>query len=128
MPTVIDGSNSVNVKNALNASGEAPIYACRAWVNFDGTIANPTIRASGNVSSVIKNGTGDYTVNFATGMPAANYSVSICADRTGSDSNTYEHHNYFGVSTHVSVSAARVFTRGSVAFVDCSFISVTIFR
>jgi len=51
-------------------------YKCRAWVNFDGTTTVPTIRASGNVSSVTRNGTGDYTVNFATAMPDANYSPS----------------------------------------------------
>jgi hypothetical protein len=47
---------------------------CKAWVNFNGTTATPsTIRASFNVASVTKNGTGDYTVNFTTAMPNANY-------------------------------------------------------
>ena len=58
------------------ASGSAPSYSCRAWVNFDGTVATPsTIRGSGNVSSITKNGTGTYTVNFTTAMSDANYSV-----------------------------------------------------
>jgi len=58
-------------------------YLCRAWVNFDGTGAfspNPSttkIRASGNVSSITDNGTGDYTVNFTTAMPDANYSAVL---------------------------------------------------
>ena len=59
-------------------TGTAPIYGCRAWVNFDGsgTIStNQTIRASGNVSTVFKNGTGDYTVTFTTAMPDANYAA-----------------------------------------------------
>ena len=60
------------VKTATNASGSAPIYACRAWVNFNGT-GTVAIRASGNVSSITDNGTGDYTVNFATEMPDTNY-------------------------------------------------------
>ena len=34
------------------------------------------IRASGNVSSIVDNGTGDYTVNFTTAMPDANYAVN----------------------------------------------------
>lgn len=58
----------------LNASGSAPVYACRAWVNFNGT-GTVAIRASGNVSSITDNGTGDYTVNFTTAMPDTNYSV-----------------------------------------------------
>ena len=40
-----------------------------------------TIRASYNVSSVAKNGTGDYTVNFATAMADANYSVVMGSTR-----------------------------------------------
>ena len=60
--------NDAGVKTALNAGGTAPIYACRAWVNFNGqgTVA---IRASGNVSSITDNGVGDYMVNFTTAMP-----------------------------------------------------------
>jgi len=60
----------------LNPSDGTENYKCRAWVNFDGTTTPPTIRGSGNVSSVTRNGTGDYTINFATAMPDANYSIS----------------------------------------------------
>lgn len=49
----------------------------KAWVNFNGTTSPGTIRSSYNVSSVTKNGTGDYTVNFTTPMADANYSVSL---------------------------------------------------
>ena len=60
------------------ASGSAPSYSARAWVNFDGSVAAADmIRASGNVSSITDNGTGDYTVNFTTAMPDANYAVSL---------------------------------------------------
>jgi hypothetical protein len=79
--TVIDAdlsltANSAQVMVALNASGSAPIYACRAWANFNGT-GTVAIRASGNVSSITDNGTGDYTVNFTTAMSDANYSVQV---------------------------------------------------
>jgi hypothetical protein len=50
----------------------AVAYGCRAWCNFNGT-GTVAIRASGNVSSITDNGTGDYTVNFTTAMPDANY-------------------------------------------------------
>ena len=49
-------------------TGSAPIYAARAWVNFNGT-STVAIRASGNVSSITDNGVGDYTVNFTAAMP-----------------------------------------------------------
>ena len=64
------------------ASGSAPSYSARAWVNFNGqgTVA---IRASGNVSSITDNGTGDYTVNFTTAMSDANYAVSSAGGEGG---------------------------------------------
>ena len=50
----------------------AVAYGCRAWVNFNGT-GTVAIRASGNVTSITDNGTGDYTINFTNSMPDANY-------------------------------------------------------
>ena len=58
----------------LNSDGTEN-FKCRAWVNFNGT-GTVAIRASGNVSSITDNGAGDYTVNFTTAMPDANYAVS----------------------------------------------------
>ena len=65
--------------------GNRESYVCRAWVNFNGT-GTPAIRASGNVSSITDNGTGDYTVNFTTAMPDANYAwcASISDGNLGS--------------------------------------------
>jgi hypothetical protein len=62
-------------------SGSAPIYGARAWVNFNGT-GTVAIRASGNVSSITDNGSlGNYTVNFTTAMPDANYNFVASAER-----------------------------------------------
>jgi hypothetical protein len=58
----------------------ATAYGCRAWVRFD---AAGTIAASGNVTSVTKNATGDYTINFTTAMPDANYAASIVSQSNG---------------------------------------------
>lgn len=41
------------------------------------TLNRQTIRASGNVSSVSDNGTGDYTVNFTAALSDANYAAVI---------------------------------------------------
>jgi len=70
------------VKTATNATGSAPVYACRAWVNFDGT-GTVSIRASGNVSSITDEGTGRYTVNLTTAMPDNNYSALGTGDMDG---------------------------------------------
>jgi hypothetical protein len=45
---------------------------CRAWVNFNGT-GTVAIRADFNVTDILDNGVGDYTVNFTTVMPDADY-------------------------------------------------------
>jgi hypothetical protein len=79
-------ANDGEIKKAINADNDPPIYACRAWVNFNGTRdttntastanTNRLIRASGNVASVLRNGQGDYTITFTTPMPNANYVVT----------------------------------------------------
>ena len=71
------------VKTSLNATGDAPMFACRAFVNFNGT-GTVSILESGNVSSITDNGTGDYTVNFATAMPDDNYCVNVSDSATRS--------------------------------------------
>jgi hypothetical protein len=91
-------ANAGEIKKALNADNDPPIFACRAWVNFDGTKdttgatstanTNRQIRASGNVTSVLRNGTGDYTVTFTTAMPDANYCVVFgCGFTQGTPGN-----------------------------------------
>jgi hypothetical protein len=80
-------ANAGEIKKALNADNAPPIFACRAWVNFDGTTVTNvggedrcTIRESGNVSKVVRNSTGDYTISFTTAMPTANYAVIVTGD------------------------------------------------
>ena len=67
--TLSDGTNSASATDAIKGSA-------RAWVNFNG-VTPATIRASYNVSSVTRNATGDYTVNFTTAMPDANYAAVL---------------------------------------------------
>jgi hypothetical protein len=112
-------------------TGSAPSYTCRAWVNFNGT-GTVAIRASGNVTSITDNGTGDYTVNFTTAMTDANYSaVATCVQRgatgvnrcIGFDGNSSE------VATTYSTTAVRLLALASNgAAVDQNPITVAIFR
>jgi hypothetical protein len=114
----------------FNASGSAPVYAARAWVNFNGT-GTVAIRASGNVSSITDNGTGDYTVNFTTAMPDANYSaVASCGRNTSGGGSATD-----GLLTEVngsvapSTSAVRVDTYNfSFTKADARFVTVAVFR
>ena len=108
----------------LNASGSAPLYAARAWVNFNGT-GTVAIRASGNVSSITDNGNGNYTVNFTNAMPDANYAVVVTAGDTSS--GTCLSQSPFNTSP--TVNAAQVFVTNSVfTGTDRPFVQVAIFR
>ena len=55
----------------------------RALVNFAGSSAS--IRASTNVSSVSRNSTGVYTVNFSSALASANYAVSGSSGNSGNN-------------------------------------------
>jgi len=68
--------SSTGQMSTTNGAGAVALaYDARAWVNFNGT-GTVAIRASGNVTSITDNGTGDYTVNFTTAMSDANYSTA----------------------------------------------------
>lgn len=71
----------IAVKASLNATGEAPVYACRAWVAFTG--ASAVIKAKGNIESITRNGVGDYTVKFEKEMPNADYAWAASGDESG---------------------------------------------
>lgn len=104
---------------------------CRAWVNFNGTtVTNPAsmtgVRASFNVSSILDNGTGDYTVNFTTAMPDANYAFAATSLGAGAGNV------FIGVeqnqATAPTTSALRILVKQSATAIDRTIICVSIFR
>ena len=97
---------------------------CKAWVNFNGT-GTVAIRASYNVSSITDNGTGDYTVNFTTAMPDANYAFS-----TGWMGTTGESRTFVPADGEVpTASSIRLsYQQGGSTPTDKAYLSVAIFR
>jgi hypothetical protein len=116
-------------QTGITAPGSAPTYACRAWVNFNGT-GTVAIRASGNVSSITDNGTGDYTVNFATAMPDANYAVVTTGSNDLGDT-TYRNTTNKGYGT-ASAGSCQIFSHAVNQAVslkeDANNINVAVFR
>jgi hypothetical protein len=126
-----ENAQTVTLKNInVDPSDTTTPSMCKAWVNFNGTLeldntAPETagdymiIRASYNVQSVQWNGTGDYTVNFTTAMPDANYSV------VGA---TLYARTIFGINT-ISTGSVRVsgYDEGS-GYYNSSIFCVAIFR
>jgi hypothetical protein len=120
---------AARITSALNATGSAPLYACRAWVNFNGT-GTVAIRASGNVSSITDNGVGEYTINFTTAMPDANYALSGAAVGVVGTSFSCPVGENSG-SSNKTVLSVRIETPrvGSTASLfDSPSVSVAIFR
>jgi hypothetical protein len=102
---------------------------CRAFVNFNGT-GTVAIRASFNVSSITDNGTGDYTVNFTTAMPDANYAWFGMAKNVDGAAN----YNYPSVGSRSTTVPATSSIRIGTAFQQASsasdfdYVYVSIFR
>ena len=69
----IDSSSNLQFNSGYGSVATA--YGCRAWINFDGT-GTPSIKASGNVSSITDYGVGDFGINFTTAMPDTNYACT----------------------------------------------------
>lgn len=115
-------ANDSRAMTALNASGTAPIYACRAWVNFNGT-GTVAIRASGNVSSITDNGTGIYTINFTSALVDVNY-CAVHSSRT--DSGYTNDTGEIGTRTTSSIQLRNTdeYTHG---YVDSSIMNLAIF-
>jgi hypothetical protein len=107
------------LRQALNAEGSAPVYACRAWVNFNGT-GTVAIRGSGNVSSITDDGTGLWTINFTTPMPDTNYVGHVSS---GNAQNSF----CYTALIPSTVSKAKIGSYGS-SFIDTTYVLVSIFR
>jgi hypothetical protein len=117
--------STLNNDTGVLATQNGMTGIAKAWVNFDGT-GTPSIRGSFNVSSITDNGTGDYTVNFTTAMPNANYSL------VGSSRNGTTRQTIFTISTSVATplttSSARVNTRADDgAANDCDIVCASVF-
>jgi hypothetical protein len=133
--TFLRGDNtwdSATVAALSTASGSAPSYSARAWVNFN-SIGTVSIYASGNCSSIGDNGVGNFTFNFTTAMPDTNY----CAVTGPTQSNS----NNNGGLMMVFLSAAGTYSAplvGSFRFInvhainsalgDSTYNSLAVFR
>ena len=102
---------------------DASVGVCRAWVNFNGT-GIVAIRASFNVSSITDNGVGDYTVNFTTAMPDANYGIAGFCRLSGATSvlGLYGGANFSQLTTSLRIQTA------TTANVNPTVVSASIFR
>lgn len=119
MPSVIRCSDNFDT-----AGGNA----VKAWVNFNGT-GTVAIRAAFNVSSITDNGVGQYTVNFTTAMPDANYAIATDG-ATVSQGFTGQQNTNAAPDFTPLTTACKVVTSNSISgnFIDYDRVFVAIFR
>jgi hypothetical protein len=134
-------NNSIQARIQTNGNFEfnsgygssAVAYGCRAWVNFNGTFT-VAIRASGNVSSITDNGTGNYTVNFTTALVDADYCVVAGAAKSDTNNNGDMKAQVNGFNqgasspnTTTSTTVMTGFCTGAT-LVDSGVVTVAVFR
>jgi hypothetical protein len=123
--------STLNNDTGVLATQNGMTGIAKAWVNFNGqgTVA---IRSSFNVSSITDNGTGDYTVNFTTAMPNANYAVAATSTIQAGVSNAgcvVSTRNTSGTTPDQTTSGVRIITIGvsSPAEADVCQVNVSVF-
>ena len=123
----ITGLVSTTVDDIITpTSGSAPYYGCRGFVFIENGLNAANTWTGQNIASVVRNGTGDYTITFATAMPNANYAVATGPMAQGTSNNG------FGmVISYLAKSASsfRVRTRRPTDrdIFDCNQMSFSIF-
>jgi hypothetical protein len=105
---------TLNAPSGVLATQNGMTGIAKAWVNFQGGNGNTAgvIIGSFNVSSITVNGTGYYTVNFATSMTNTTYAVVSTTGGAGSRGdivNAFCDNNGTGVSPTTSSFAITVF-------------------
>jgi hypothetical protein len=146
--TTADGSSSPTERMRIANNGAIstvvpggstlyPAFACRAWVNFNGT-GTVSIRGNGNVSSITDNGVGDYTVNFTSALADANYAFNLSANDDGTGTGGPSQTNGFSYGAWKRGTNSCLYATGSMRFqigypasadlYDQTHINVAIFR
>ena len=94
------------LRDAFNASGNAPVSACRAWLNMSGQ-GGVTIRASANIASVVREQAGVYLVKTSVAMPIVNFAVLVGGSYSSAVSSAGANGNINIIN--VSADSFRVF-------------------
>lgn len=118
--TISNGTVSTSSANVIQGSA-------KAWVSWNG--ANGTIRGAYNISSVTRNSTGQYTVNFTNALADANYCISISTSDLGGggSSSMYAYiSDNTAVRTTTSFRFVSLISNGA-SFFDSQYLNASIF-
>ena len=122
----IAGSNTATIPASTgNVLMDSTVGVCRAWVKWTGG-STPVIAASFNVSSITRNATGDFTVNFSATFSDANYAAVATGGNTNGNCTT----NGSNTRTTQTTTAFSLFyiNANSATATDPNIMAVAIFR
>lgn len=114
MTSIIRGDDNFDSQGIVTGTA-------KAWVNFNGT-GTIAINKSYNVSSLVDNATGQYTVNYSSAMTDANSCVQITGGNITDAVGYHSPNIMIQTSTYVKYN---VFNSGSTA-IDYALQCVTI--
>lgn len=69
--------NKKFVNDQIAANAEAAASICKGWGYYSASTGAPSKRASYNVTSVVRNSVGNYTITWDTDFASANYCVIV---------------------------------------------------
>lgn len=118
--------STLKYDNWLSSDGTRTFAPCTAWALFN-SVGTITITSQENVSSVIDEAVGQFTVNFTVSMDNADYAISGAVGlnnvTAGSTSSSVKWNDNVSIPT---VSSCRVTTVGS-NYTDQDRVSVLFF-
>ena len=117
--TVTDGSVTMKLQDGL----------AMVWFHLEGDVTTATIRQGLNTSSVVDNGTGDYTVNFTNSFASNDNTLTTDAGFTQSVGGPYLVSSYYFTSqtTNRRMRSSSYSNINSGTLTDCEQIGGSMF-
>jgi hypothetical protein len=121
-------ANTINTDTGLYSTNNAYNGIAKAWVNFR-PASSYTIQSSFNVSSITKNGTGLYTINFATALSNAGYAGVAGASDAFQQILTSGNYNRVAEVNPYSTTqcSVAIYAPNNATLVDTNYCGVVIF-
>ena len=111
--------STINDSSGVLATQNGMTGIAKAWVNYNA--GTQTINASFNISSVTYGSVGNYTLNFTTAMPSANYAWS-----GGSGLNNANQNQYVTLPRNVALTTSKTTTTLQVQCVYANLSTVNV--
>lgn len=135
MTTTINASPTNGLVQTADGSGVLKVQSngvttnALAWGFINGT--SGAIRASYNLSSVTRNSTGNYTLNFTNAMSDTNYTLSGSVEGSGGSANVVTLYAAGGAGTALALKSTTqcqyITTASGTGVTDFAWMSVNVF-